>query len=248
MVMPKSSGAGSGHAPGTAKSLGVRAQAKKVSEDKIVMAARRLFAEEGYDAATLRQIARAAGLGLATLFNHISDKRDLIYLIFDGEVDALTDKALAAPRPWQSFIDKILSITEPHFRLFGGEPILSRILLSEVLQQSPGPHLERHLAMRARLIRGIESIVAEAQSSGELRPHPAPDVIARIIFFAFSGAVRWWIALPNPDWRAGQREVQQVLEIMVGGLRTEPANRQVVRQRRATLPSPKRSLSNPTPR
>jgi AcrR family transcriptional regulator len=211
-------------ATGTVKTQGVRAQAKKASQDKIVLAARKLFAEQGYDSATLRQIATAAGLGLATLFNHIRDKRDLIYLIFDEEVDTLTDKALAAPRPWQSFVEKILMITEPHYRLFAGEPILSRILLSEVLQQSPGPHLERHLAIRARLIKGIENLVAEAQASGELRRKPEADVIARNIFFAFSGAARWWIAFPNPDWRSGQREFELALEIMIEGLKQQSAD------------------------
>lgn len=92
--------------PATTKKKGVRALLKQENKDKIVMAARQLFAEQGYEAATLRQIAAKAGLGLGTLFNYISDKRDLIYLIFNEEVDSLTDRALAAPRSWQPFSAK----------------------------------------------------------------------------------------------------------------------------------------------
>ena len=128
---------------------GVRALAKKASQDKIVMAARKLFTEHGYDTATLRQIAKAAGLGLTTLFNHIQDKRDLIYLIFDEEVTGAAERAMAATRPWQSFVEKILTISSFYFQMFSMEPVLSRILLSEVLQQTPGPHLERYLWRRA---------------------------------------------------------------------------------------------------
>ncbi len=62
------------------------------------MAARKLFAEQGYDATTLRQVAEDVGLGLGTLFNYISDKRDLIYLVFNQEVSVVTDVSLAAPR------------------------------------------------------------------------------------------------------------------------------------------------------
>ena len=85
-----------------------------------MLAARNLFAEHGYDATTLRQVAQRADLGLGTLFNYISDKRDLIYLVFNQEVSAVTSASLAAPRPWQTFNEKILSMMEPNYRLFGG--------------------------------------------------------------------------------------------------------------------------------
>ena len=182
------------------------------------MAARKLFAEQGYDDTTLRQISLAAGLGQATLFNHIQEKRDLIYLIFNEETDLLTDRALASIRPWQTFAEKILSITEPHFRLFAGEPILSAILLSEVLQQTPGPQFERYLSIRGRLIQGLERIVEEAQRAGELKPEPDPEIVARSIFFALTGALRWWIASPQKDWRSGQRLFEQILNTMLQGL------------------------------
>ncbi len=78
---------------------------------------------------------------MSTLLNYVNDKRDLIYLIFNEEMDELTGKALAAPRPWQSFSARILPVTEPHHRLFASEPTLARILLSEILLQSPGLHL-----------------------------------------------------------------------------------------------------------
>ena len=196
----------------------LRTQAKQASRDKIVMAARRLFAEHGYDNATLRQISLAAGLGQATLFNHIQEKRDLIYLIFNEETDQLTDRALASVKPWHTFAEKILAITEPHYRLFAGEPILSGILLSEILQRTPGPELERHRAIRRRLLLGIERISEEAQQSGELKLEPPAAVIAQSIFFAFSGALRWWIASADTEWRSGQRSFERVLHMMLHGL------------------------------
>ncbi len=188
-------------------------------QDRITLAARELFAALGYDKATLRQIAANAGLGLGTLFNYISDKRDLIYLIFNEEMDSLTDRALAAPRPWQSFVEKILSISEPHYRLFSQDPVLSRILLSEVLLQTPGLHLERYRGIRKRLIGGLGQIVAEAQRSGEIRSSEEPELIARNIFFCISGALRWWLASPAAhDWRAGQREFERIVKLQFAGL------------------------------
>ena len=45
-------------------------------------AARMLFTEHGYDATTLNQIAVLAELGKGTIFNYVTDKRDIIFLIF----------------------------------------------------------------------------------------------------------------------------------------------------------------------
>ena len=211
------------HVPAKTAKPGVRAMAKKASQDKIIMAARKLFTEHGYDTATLRQIAETAGLGLTTLFNHIQDKRDLIYLIFDEEVYTAAERGHAAIRPWQTFVEKILTISSFHFQMFSMEPVLSRILLSEVLQQTPSPHLERHLLQRGRLITAFEDLAKLAQASGELKAELDPAMIARCIQFAFTGASRWWIVQAVPDWRSGQRYFEDMMRLLAEGFNAAPA-------------------------
>jgi hypothetical protein len=148
---------------------------------------------------------------------------DLIYLVFNQEVSGVTDVALAAPRPWQTFNEKILSMVEQNYRLFGSEPVLSRILLSEVLQHTPGLHLAEHIGIRDRFIQGMAEIVAEAQRSGEIGSAENPQLIARHIFFSYSAALRWWLgASENPDWRAGMREFANVLKLQTCGLALRP--------------------------
>lgn len=209
-----------GHKPVVkTKKVGVRERSKLERQDRIMMVARKLFAENGYDATTLRQVAERAGLGLGTLFNYISDKRDLIYLVFNKDVGVVTDVSLAAPRPWQSFNENILAMIEPNYRLFGSEPVLSRILLSEVLQHTPGFHLAEHIGIRGRFLRGIEEVVAGAQQTGEIGSTESPELIARHIFFSYSAAIRWWLAASeNPDWRSGLRDFAAILKLQTTGL------------------------------
>ena len=211
------------------KRIGARELSKQESQHKIMVAARQLFAELGYDRATLRQIAAKAGLTVGALFNHVTDKRDLIYLIFNEEVNTVTETALASPRSYQPFKDKILSITEHYFRLFGSEPILSRILLTEVVVLSPGLHLDRYLELRARLVDGVEELVLQAQQTGEIQASGDPDLIARHIFFTFAASLRWWLAsATGVDWRSGQREFERLLNLQMNGL-THPSAKQVVK-------------------
>ena len=192
-----------------------------------MLAARNLFAEFGYDATTLRQVAQRADLGLGTLFNYISDKRDLIYLVFNQEIRVVTDVTLAAPRSWQTYNEKILSTVEPFFRFFGSEPVLSRILLSEVLQHTPGFHLAEYMRNRNRYIKGVEEIVADAQRTGEMTSSASPELVARHVFFILSSALRWWLAASEtPDWRAGMRDFADLLKLQTSGLGLQaPATR-----------------------
>ncbi len=198
--------------------IGVRQRARLDSIRRIVSAARTLFVELGYDATTLQRIANDSNLAMGTLFHYISDKRDLLYLIFNEEFDKVTTAGLKAHRPSQTFRDKILSITAPYYRLVARNPELFRILLSESQQHSPGFHLPRFLDIRARLIRGLEELVILAQETGEIAGGHDPHDIALSIFFCFSAAARWWIATDDPKWREGHKSFERILNILVTGL------------------------------
>ncbi len=193
-----------------------REQAKLERKQKILASARRNIAQYGFDRATLRQVAAEAGITVSALFKHVTDKRDLIHFLFNEDLDGLTDRALAAWQPEQSFAEKVLSITEHHYRHFAKDPMLSRVLLSEILVSAPGLHLERNLEIRARLIHGLESLVAEAQRRGELTPVETPERIALQIFWIHAASLRQWLgSSPSPGWRKGHRDYERSLRLQL---------------------------------
>ncbi len=225
-------------APRRSKPMGIRELSKQESQHKILIAAREIFAEHGYQEATLRQIATKAGLTVGALFNHVKDKRDLIYLIFNEEVDKIVETAFASPRAYQSLSAKILSVTEHYIRMFGSEPVLSRTLLTEIVALSPGLHLNRYLITRARLVDGIERIVAEAQVTGEIGSTEASEIIARHIFFVFSASLRLWLASSaRPEWRDGQRDFERHLNLLIRGLSEKGDSKSVEAKRGLRLAS-----------
>src|ERR1700730_18603578 len=94
--------------------LGLREQNKVEKRQRIRAAARELFSKHGYEVATLRQIAKRAHVGLGTLFNYVQDKRDLVFLIFNEELAAVTDEALSAAQAHNSLVDQLIDIYRPH--------------------------------------------------------------------------------------------------------------------------------------
>src|ERR1700712_1330894 len=82
----------------------LRADAER-NRRRLIEAAREVFAEHGLDAST-NQIARRAGVGVATLFRRFPTRDDLITATFADKMHAYAqaiDAALADPDPWQGF-------------------------------------------------------------------------------------------------------------------------------------------------
>src|SRR5690349_11409041 len=131
--------------------MSLREKKKLETRERIRAAAAELFTRHGYAAATMRQIAARAHVGLGTLFNYAADKRDLVFLIFNEELNAITDVALAAPRAGQ----QLAAVFAVHYRWLAEKPALARILLQELTFYSSGKQAETFHAIRQRLMHGI---------------------------------------------------------------------------------------------
>jgi AcrR family transcriptional regulator len=170
----------------------------------------------------MRQIAKRAHVGLGTLFNYAEDKRDLVFLIFNEELNAVTDVALAEPRPGQALLDQLLAVFRVHYRWLASKPALARILLQELTFYSSGKQAATFLGIRKRLIDGIEQLVKTAQDKGRIAGRERPAVIARHIFFVYSASLRWWIVARKPRPGDGLADLRRLLRLQIEGLRMRP--------------------------
>jgi AcrR family transcriptional regulator len=204
---------------GAARRLGLREQKKLETRDRIRTAAADLFTRHGYGAATMREIAQRAHVGLGTLFNYAEDKRDLVFLIFNEELNAVTDVALAAPRPGRPLVDQLVAVFRVHYRWLAGKPALARILLQELTFYSSGKQAATFLGIRKRLMDGLETLVRAAQRARQIGSREDAALIARYIFFVYSASLRWWIAAPRPNPEQGVADLRRLLKLLFEGLR-----------------------------
>ena len=185
---------------------------------RIKSAARDLFNELGFDRATTRAIAERAHVGLGTLFNYADDKRDLVFLIFNEELDRITDSAFAAVDARRLLGDQLASAFGVFYREFAANPALSRILLQELTFYSRGRLAGDFQRSKRRTIGFIEQLVASAQRKGQVRADEDPSFVALSIFFLYAGAVRYWIAAEHPNPRKGIDELRRMLAIHLRSL------------------------------
>lgn len=81
---------------------------------EILEAASSVFARRGFHQASIREIARAAGLSLAGLYHYVGGKEELLFLVLDRSLDTLLeslDRALAAA---DSPEERLLALVRTH--------------------------------------------------------------------------------------------------------------------------------------
>jgi AcrR family transcriptional regulator len=91
------------------------------NRDRILSAARAVFAAEGFDA-PMRSVARRAGVGPATLYRHFATKQELITEAFADQFDAchaIIAAGLADLDPWHGLSSVITNLFELHARDWG---------------------------------------------------------------------------------------------------------------------------------
>src|SRR5262245_44123554 len=90
---------------------GLRVDAER-NRDRILAAARRLYATEGLGI-SMASVAREAGVGKATLSRRFATREDLITAVFADRMDAYAaaaTQALADPDPWHGFTGYIEAV------------------------------------------------------------------------------------------------------------------------------------------
>lgn len=206
--------AAAGEAP-----LGRREANKRDKLRRIKAAARALFLEKGYDEATMREIARRADVGLGTLFMYASNKRDLLFLIYNDEQERLTGAAFAAPPPGRSFRDRVVAGFAPYYRFFAEEPVFMRYVLRELTFYSDGKQAGRFNDGREAIVDEIAALLRAARDDGELASRAGDRAVAQLVFGIFQAEVRRWLMDSRPDPDTGLRRLRRTLGILVEGLR-----------------------------
>lgn len=146
---------------GVERSRPLRADAER-NREAIVTAAARLFAEQGLSV-PLEDVARSAGVGVATLYRRFPTRTDLAIAAFERNMTSYVDaveKALANPRPWDGFQDLVFDLCA----LQASDPGLRALLTtafpaSSVIEQQAAETVEK-----------VGELIARAQQDGSLRP------------------------------------------------------------------------------
>jgi AcrR family transcriptional regulator len=201
--------------------LGQRERNKLEKRNRIKAAVRALIETKGFDEMTTREIARAAEVGLGTLFSYATNKRDLLFLVFNDEQDRLLDAAYREIDAALPFVEQLVTAFRPFYEFFAAEPTFARYLLRELIFYESGAQAQRFQQGRRRIVTRIEQIVAAAQKRGRIGTAEDARMVARLIFAVYQAEIRRWLLEVNPKPKPGLEALRRVLTLVARGL--EPA-------------------------
>lgn len=203
-------------APAQPRTLGLRERNKADKLQRIRHAARALFTESGYDRTTIREIARRADVGFGTLFTYASDKRDLLFLIFNDELAQVVDDAFRDALKSAPLLDQLIAFFRPFYRFFAQQPALSRFVLRELTFYVEGQQARQFQQARERLLRDLTALVTNARSAGRIASQEDPQLLARAIFSTYAAELRLWLA-DRPNLKSGLAQLRRMLRLQLEG-------------------------------
>jgi AcrR family transcriptional regulator len=203
--------------------LGARARSKLDKRQRIAAASRNVFVDKGYEAATTREIAERAGVSIGTVFVYAQDKRELLLMVVNDELDALSRQGEAIIDAPGSFVDRLLAYFRLRYRYWSREPRLSRAVVLQTPDfLAPSEHdareAHRFYTRRLDMSAQIRRLARQAQAAGEIAHDVPAERIAALLVSVYLLEVRRWLHGPDPRLRSGIAKLRGTVALVMRGI------------------------------
>ena len=177
----------------------------------------RLFAANGFHAASMDEIADAAGISKPMLYNYFGSKEGLYFAFieqayrdFISSLDAAVQETAAAGG---GPAVQLRNGLRAYYRFVGEHRDAFRVVFREL--GDPGGRLTQpRQRLRRRIAAAIRGIVADEGSSSD--PPADADALAEVYLWAARGMADLWLDQPG---RTAEDVADQLWQLIMGGLR-----------------------------
>jgi AcrR family transcriptional regulator len=185
----------------------LRADARR-NRDQIIAAARTIFAEQGPDV-PMEEIARAAGVGVGTLYRRFPDREALIRAVAQNNFSRVLTEARAAvaeePTAWDALVRFLRQSRE--LRLTAQLAMISP-LAAKVIHDDP-----MTVEFRRVIMAELDGVVHAAQAEGTLRE----DIDTGDVAILFSLLLR---QISTGSEQAVRLAPERCMALMLDGMRS----------------------------
>lgn len=178
---------------------------KQATREAIMDSALALFADRGYDAVRVEDVAKAAGVSRATFYNHFSEREEILAALIErllsadgvapdvAEVVEVAEGAAGATSP----LEQIEDVAADAARRMLGQPELARFIYGLPVRHES--LLKPDSEATPTVFRRIHRLLDEAQAQGLLRTDASVDLMCVHVHNALEGGMRAWAEGKAPD-------------------------------------------------
>lgn len=188
---------------------------QEATRARIVRCAVDLIVRHGYDAVTMKDIAKAAEIGDATIYKYFATKERLVLGYFDQvALDTVRESLESEDFDAYDLQSKLQRLTDALLELLATDRVFVGVA-SSLLTKSPLLLLGEHLQAKSTLKDAVAAMLDAAVEQGEL---PASDFIRPMagLYADFCyGVIAFWMRDATPHAAETTRFVDQVLGVAV---------------------------------
>lgn len=197
------------------------------ARNRLYATAMRLIAERGYDATTLRDIAKGAGVSVGLLYRYFPSKQAVVIALYD-ELSAEYARQ-AEKMPAGKWRDRFVFALKTSLRVLEPHEIPLRAL-TPVLVGDPeeGIFAAGTAFSRLRVQRVFEAAVTHATDAPTA---PLAEALGRLLYLIHLAVLLWWLLDKSAHQHATRKLVlltQQLLPSAALALRVPPVRRFVI--------------------
>ncbi|MBE4907738.1 TetR/AcrR family transcriptional regulator [Bacillus luteolus] len=139
----------------------------KKRRDQMIKGAVNLFKEKGFHRTTTREIAKASGFSIGTLYEYIRTKEDVLYLVCDSIYDQVRERMQQDIDTKQGSIESLKLAVAHYFRVVNEmqDEVLVMYQEAKSLTKDALPYV---LKKEIEMVAMFESVINGCVASGEL--------------------------------------------------------------------------------
>jgi len=184
---------------------------------RILDAAVRVFAAQGYDTARVGDIAKEAGVAYGLVYHYYDSKDAVLEAVFREAWGRLLAAVALAEETGVDAAEQLELVVKIVLRAWRDDPDLVRLLVREVTRN---PHIQDELDEIGQAFASLERMVRRGQADGTFRAELDPKLASWMLYGALEEVLTGWVLgqLPDDAAAVGAAE-REVTATMVGGLR-----------------------------
>lgn len=189
------------------------------SRDRLLEAAKRLFAAQGYEQTATSAIAREAGTSESQLMRYFGGKVGLLEALFEEAWVVLNARVHRAAQNANTYRDAVLDAIQTVVNTLSRDQDLAVLFIFEgrrLRGDEPRIRLSRGFVAFSETMRGL---VRQAQAAREISPQLDTTAVTSAVLGAAEAMMRDRLVARSGRGRAfAEREIRRTLECLLAGL------------------------------
>ncbi len=162
------------------------------THQRLLSEARRAFARDGFDAATNREIAEAAGITAGAIYHYYPSKLELYVAVYKQVQHLVYDTFDAAVAAHVTLVDQFCAVLDAAVAQNRRDPSIAGFVVGVAAAAERHPELVQRLAnARSVSTRFVHRLIDDADRRGELAPDVSAQAVEDLINAVLGGLARF---------------------------------------------------------